>query len=277
MKQEPLLIQYQTLRSATNELFNVLGVGMGYVIRTRENHLVVIDGGNPEDGEKFLQLLCDLSDGMPQVTHWFITHPHSDHYGALMTICCDPVLLARLKIGEIVFSVPERDFVDVRNHVYAPMVDELNEILWRTNAVHTVPSSGDVFEVDGMRIEIVTTWRDLEEVIDPNDTSTALMVDAYGTRILILGDSYDAAAANAVRNFGDRLKCDICQIAHHGLRGGSIELYERADPAIWLLPSNRATMQAFRGKYPANAWVYDHARDLRVMGDGMLALPLPLR
>lgn len=277
MKKEPVLVQYQTLRSATDELFHVLGVGMGYVIRAQEGRLIVIDGGNPEDGERFLNLLCELSDGAPQVSRWFITHPHSDHYGALLTISRDPALRSRLTIEEILFSVPERDFVDARRHAYAPMIDELEEILHLTNAVHTVPVTGNKFETDGVRAEVVTTWKDLEEVVDPNDTSTVLMIEAYGTKILILGDSYDAAAANAVKHWGDRLKCDVCQIAHHGLRGGSIELYEQADPSIWLLPSNQATMRTFRGKYPANAWVFDHARDLRVMGDGMLALPLPLR
>lgn len=161
---------------------------------------------------------------------------------------------------------------------YAPMIEVLNSIVSTIGAPHTIPRTGDAFDVDGMRIEVVTTWEDLSEVDDPNDTSMILMIYAEGQKILILGDAYPNAANNAVRNYGDKLKCDFCQVAHHGLDGCTVELYEIADPAIFLLPTNEATMLSHKGENAPSDWVYEHAKQLFVSGDGpaIFELPYPL-
>ena len=59
--------------------------GMSYLIRTKENRFVVIDGG--EDQEDALHLIKKMKElsgiERPTVALWILTHPHLDHYGAL--------------------------------------------------------------------------------------------------------------------------------------------------------------------------------------------------
>ena len=52
---------------------------MGYILLTENNEVIIIDGGNYEDGEK-LQRYIEYLGG--KVNYWYITHYHSDHTGA---------------------------------------------------------------------------------------------------------------------------------------------------------------------------------------------------
>lgn len=61
--------------------------GMSYIIRTPAGSFIIIDGGWSGEGEakKILDILNaqKLDDGIPVVAAWIITHPHSDHVGAI--------------------------------------------------------------------------------------------------------------------------------------------------------------------------------------------------
>lgn len=85
------LIQYCTKASLYDGPFDsVVGwaaAGMGYLFKTANGHLVVVDGGNCEDAEAFVSLLeMNASTALPEIDLWIITHPHGDHYGALLEI-----------------------------------------------------------------------------------------------------------------------------------------------------------------------------------------------
>ena len=56
---------------------------MGYIIKTNNNKVVVIDGGLKEDAENLLSHIKDLGG---EVEAWFLTHPHMDHVEAFRTI-----------------------------------------------------------------------------------------------------------------------------------------------------------------------------------------------
>ena len=68
--------------------------GMGDIIRTRSNRLVIIDGGrNIEDSRHIIELAKELTgEERPTVALWIITHPHVDHYNALLYISRDSEL-----------------------------------------------------------------------------------------------------------------------------------------------------------------------------------------
>lgn len=56
---------------------------MGYIIKTSENKVIVIDGGTSEDAPNLEKHISELGN---KVDVWFITHPHSDHAGAIKKI-----------------------------------------------------------------------------------------------------------------------------------------------------------------------------------------------
>ncbi len=61
---------------------------MSYVIRTSKGKTIVIDGGwaNLDSDNLFAYLQKVTGDSTPHVDAWFLTHPHTDHYGALVGI-----------------------------------------------------------------------------------------------------------------------------------------------------------------------------------------------
>ncbi|NLZ89753.1 MAG: hypothetical protein GX916_09680 [Clostridiales bacterium] len=144
-----------------------------------------------------------------------------------------------------------------------------------TKAHHFEAKTGDCIDIDNIHIEVVTTWEDLSVLNDPNETSMVLMVYAEDQKILFLADAYPATAKNAVANYGEKLQCDICQVAHHGINGCTVKLYEMTGARLFLLPTNQQTKDDMMGRYLPSTWVYKNAEKIILMGDGTAYLSLP--
>ena len=59
---------------------------MGYILKTKNNKLIVIDGGTTDDTDN---LIKNINDNGKKVDYWFITHAHDDHAGAFTQIVND--------------------------------------------------------------------------------------------------------------------------------------------------------------------------------------------
>ena len=151
----------------------------------------------------------------------------------------------------------------------------MTNILAATQAELVVPHTGETYQLDNVSIDVVTTWEDLRQINDPNETSTVLMVYAEGQKMLFLGDAYPATAQNVLNNYGDKLACDIVQVAHHGINGCKVAVYENSGAQLYLLPANQLTMDAMQGKYAPSTWVFNNAPELIVGGDGTAFIQLP--
>ena len=55
---------------------------------------------------------------------------------------------------------------------------------------------------------------------------------------MFLGDAGDDVSTRLIPMYGDYLKSDICQAAHHGVEDFTIEAYRLIRAAIWLYPCN---------------------------------------
>ena len=53
---------------------------MGYILRTDDSKLIVVDGGAEEISELVYNYIMQLGG---TVHYWILTHPHKDHVGAL--------------------------------------------------------------------------------------------------------------------------------------------------------------------------------------------------
>lgn len=197
-----VLVQYQTNHSALNQSTLDIASGMGYIIQDETGKLFAIDGGLEDDGYRFLQLLKEASgEEKPHVDMWFLSHPHSDHYGALKAIA--GTYPNQLTVETILANFPPRDFVDtVKGTSYAPGETALDTIRYTLNAELAVPHTGDTYQVGQISIEVATTWEDLKQVNECNETSTILMVRAGEKKVLFLGDAYAATCKNAAKTMG---------------------------------------------------------------------------
>ena len=255
-----------------------------YVIKTKHNKLIVIDGGIDGVGQEAppympaaLRSILGLEEGAYfEIDAWFLSHPHSDHYYELSKCMRDYTKDSNYKIKEFYFDFPDlEDYYAARSELgltsYAytlnPKLNGLKENLnnyANVNGIEIESASGywyddingDIInkeeihwgldiEIDGVRFEIMQTWdyADRKGSEDLNETSLVMRAWVDGQSILFLNDlggfnSNRSSGARLINTYGEDLKSDIVQMAHHGQRGSQKALYDlvNADVHLWATP-----------------------------------------
>lgn len=210
--------------------------GMGYILRTRGNRLVIIDGGrNIEDSQHIIEKARELTgEDTPCVALWILTHPHVDHYNALLYLSRDEKLKSSLNIERLCFDLASLGGNGVRREV-----EEIADNLRISTQILT-PRTGNIWMIDGMSIRFFFTPADFNKLQDGNEYSLIFKITGKNKTAMITGDAYPRTAARVALRFWDELKSDICQLAHHGLNGADASFYARVDAETVLIPICRA-------------------------------------
>lgn len=203
------------------------------VIRSENGSLVVVDGGWEADGDYLLETIRENGG---TVDAWLITHPHSDHVGALYHILKNRS--DEVDINGIYYSFAPVSWYQETSPEDADMVDRIVGELEKMpeDKLHDSVGKDDKIVVDNLYITALNDRYELST--DPvNNSSIAYMVEAEGKKVLFLGDmSYDGGSQLGREN-GDSLKADIVQMAHHGQNGVGKALYDVISPKICLWPT----------------------------------------
>ena len=217
---------------------------MSYVIRSAGGKVIVIDGGTAGDAPYLRGFLAALGNN---VQAWFITHPHSDHVGALGEILPHP---QGLKIGTIYASMPDSDWV-VK---YVPR-DEVAEVTDFQKALKAAGRSttdmavGQVLRIDGIRIEVLGIKNPEFTQNALNNSSAVLRVSDKAKTVLFLGDLGFEGGEKLLGSAGrDRLRADYVQMAHHGQNGVGENVYRAVSPSYCFWPTPRWLWNCDSGK-----------------------------
>lgn len=238
------LIQYMTRASAFDGEWKWQAAGMCYILKLDSGRVIVIDGGHAADAEDLVSCLEETCGGRPSVALWILTHPHGDHIGALGRTVEDSTLLGRIDISAVCFDAP-KEFTFGNGRNIAGELSLMKKIS-ECGARVITPSSGDRIELDGAEIEFLFTYRDAETLSDPNELSLVFTVKAGKSKIMFTGDAYRASLDMLKEKYGDSLSCDICQLAHHALNGGSISFYSAVGAKTVLVPISRSGYEAMK-------------------------------
>lgn len=214
---------------------NTESQNMGYILKTVSGKIIVVDGGLEDDANHLKELLKE--DG-GKVSAWLITHPHSDHVGAIINILNDPN--SGITIDGIYYHLADMDWY-IRNEAYRAdyvqkFVDALKNV--EPSILHSSIKYGDVINVDDASIYVLNAPY-LFTVNSINNSSIAYRVDMGGKRIMFLGDMGEQAGESLISDVqASELKSDIVQMAHHGQYGVSRKVYEIISPSIamWNAP-----------------------------------------
>ncbi len=234
---EPLSIQIQHNRQQDFSLWQLGAffeeVQMGYLLRTDEGNIIVIDGGGTATAPILQSYLKQLGG---RVHTWIITHPHTDHMNALLEILNDKAIgidrILHVALEDAWVLKNEKDNYDT----YKRYVDMLK--------ISTVPKidmvEGDrIMLGDGVNMEVLGTGNPDIVVNAINNSSMVFKISSKSKSVLFLGDLGDLGG-NALLNSKviDKLKSDYVQMAHHGQRGVSKEFYStvNAKYALWPTP-----------------------------------------
>ena len=172
---------------------------MSFVIITKENNAIIIDGGAPAD----MPLLKEYIGGR-HISAWILTHAHSDHISGFIDEFRKNEL-ADFDVERVVYHFPPYEqlakLTDTPCHDF--FVVDINETLpafleieGALGARATVVKQGDSLQIDECRIDFL----------------------------------FDESR--------DQLKADIVQMAHHGHMNVGLEIYATILPeaCLWCAP-----------------------------------------
>lgn len=222
------LMQYSLHYSEMNE-GTTTDCGMNYVIRLRDNSLIMIDGGMKEQTgdavmDDFIDSLRELTktkDGEKmKISLWICTHPHDDH--------CDfftKILKYRLDcfdIERVLFNFPNPFNTDGSETVYK-LRDRILTFL--PNVKYLKAHTGDEIKISGAVIKFLIgpesmtdTYSDVPCFLWTNEISLVFTIETDGVKTLFLGDTSRIPGDFLIRNYSkETLSCNFIQAAHHGI------------------------------------------------------------
>lgn len=213
---------------------------MSFVIVTKENNVIVIDGGRAED----MPLLKEYIGGR-HISAWILTHAHWDHIGGLISEFRKN-RLADFDIEKIVYNFPPYDqwmaYTDVPDLAYFQYEME-NVARWEPIAPELAPichiaQQGESLQIDECKIDILFTWHEGLFSNAMNDASLVFMLTTPNKKVLFLGDLGPEGGDVLYEESRHLLKADIVQMAHHGHMNVGMEVYAAVMPeaCLWCAP-----------------------------------------
>jgi beta-lactamase superfamily II metal-dependent hydrolase len=199
-----------------------VGQGSALLLRAESGELVLVDSGPASGAEAILHALTEHE--VNELALWVHTHHDADHIGGFAPVLAgldgrvhsaDDVGFGQLWDRGLSGTLPDSEALAL----YLTLAGERRE----------VPQPGAVFELSGLRIEVLTL--DPPPAAAPeNDRGLALCVEVGGVRALLPGDlsaarlELAAAACPGV---------DVLWLSHHGAADASSSAaLALADPAL---------------------------------------------
>ena len=258
--------------------------GLGLIIRLPDGRFIIHDGGYAGE-DRVYKALRDLEpEGKIVIAAWFISHPHIDHYGAFTDFLLNhgadkDIVLERIMLN---FAAPEKY---VALEVYG---DTTEDVVYIHNTIHEnapeVPvlkvHTGQHIDFGEATVEILYTIEDHmpEELRNINDSSMAMRMTLGGESFMILADTGYYSGPILDNMWGDYLKSDILQVAHHGQWPSVESIYHNIAAEVVIVP---AKLSRYKSDISDQRWeaqtaaFLTYAKDLYTACDGPVMIELP--
>ena len=204
----------------------------GYVIRTRNNKLIIVDGGKNTDSDLILSYINKYGNG--KVDYWFITHAHDDHVGALLEILKNEN--NNITIENLCYHLNTAEWYEANDsrgkETELAMIKELNNSKIKNRIDCTANQFIEIGNVECKILRIANP--EITHSDNGNESSMVFKLTAKDVKksILFLGDSYVYTSKELLENCKDDLPSYAVQMAHHGQYGVTKEVYDVIKPTI---------------------------------------------
>lgn len=228
--------------------YRYIDCGMFYAIQFPDKSFFLIDSAHQNSAKDhirihdFLRSLTGENERI-HIRGWFFSHAHQDHIVKFMDFIKKD--WDDYDIDMLYYNFPDPDGPSseywksddrVTMREFVALMEE------RSDLPKTTLHTGDKFTVGTCDFEVLVTWEDIikdQPLKRFNDSSVVLMMTCGNTRVFWPGDAGEVEADFLVEKYGDALKADILQLAHHGFRGGSVELYNAVNASVVLISTDR--------------------------------------
>ena len=209
---------------------------MAFVLVTKENNAIVIDGGRAED----MPLLKEYIGGR-HISAWILTHPHGDHISGLLSEL-ERDGARDFDIEAVYYNFPpydewaqktEKDVPDLK-YFRQETEGMLRAFVQRGlpllgDKAHVV-TQGESLDVDECHVDFIYSFHDGLYANPMNDSSLVFKVTTPNKTVLFLGDLGPDAGDLLYDESRHLLKSDIVQMAHHGHMNVGMNVYAAIDP-----------------------------------------------
>lgn len=208
--------------------FYVLDVGQGdaIFIETPRKNQILVDGG-PNS-----KVLSELGEVMPfydrTIDLIVLTHPQQDHIFGLVEV------LKRYKVVNILITG-----VDYSGGAY----EEFKKIIGEKDINVFISQKGQKIFLDkDASLDVLYPFEKLfseKFAGDANDTSVALLLNAFGKKFLLAGDAGIIEETN-MANSGADIDIDVLKLNHHGSKYSNSALFlEKTSPQIAVVSAGK--------------------------------------
>ena len=216
------------------------------------NLVIMIDGGRYSEAEKSLVPYVTAL-GIKVIDHFFVSHPHRDHYEGLIAL-----LDAGITVSNLHMRIPPRHICDREIPWGCDMKDIKSFVQKAIDHGITVhhPEVGFRYEVTPKsKIEILYAQDDdlPSDTIDVNDLSLIMQWSIKNTTILFPGDLNKKVGA--VLSHDPRMRSTFLKMPHHGATSlAPNEFFDQVNPDYVLVPGPKWVWCGERGAR-ARDWV----------------------
>ncbi len=199
-----------------------IGQGDSILIKTPENHQILIDGG---PGNTVIE---ELGEVLPffdkSIDLVVLTHPHADHVDGLIEV------LKRFNVNNVLITGVSYDSPDYKEF--------LNEIEKKNINVLVAESRTD-FRFGNVLFDIIYPKNSIagKKFPNVNNSSITMRVLYKNKKILLTGDLESEAEQKLIQT-GINLKADIFKAGHHGSKtASSMDLLRKVNPTFTVIQS----------------------------------------
>ncbi len=208
-----------------------------HVLKDQET-IILVDAGTEITAKEYL-LPFLAKKSIKSIDHFFISHPHTDHYEGLQTL-----IDANIKIDHIYFNRPP---VGVSDFAYIP--EHFEALLAKAAALGAEVRNiqrGDRFEFPTTTMMVLEAKKEKQRG-GVNDYSIIMRWQAGGYTSLFTGDLNWPLGRQLV---GDPLyKADFYKVPHHGVTGIAPDAFsDMVDPALAMVPAPKVLWNHPRGE-----------------------------